>query len=142
MKILVVEDNQQHIDSAKKFFAEKGIEMWSTETLKGFISAIGDDHYDGVLSDVFFPYDDDSYQDEVPAGVAVYFICQSKGIPCVLVTAGFHHGKKYQWIHHMLGEMRLPSMTDVGNSEEPEVEAPVKDWARALDYLTKIINRK
>ena len=144
MKILVVEDNQQHIDSAKKFFAEKGIEMWSTETLKGFISAIGDDHYDGVLSDVYFSYDGKYFPDEVPAGVAVLFICQSKGIPCVLVTAGFHHGKKYQWIHHMLGEMRLPSMADVdnSNSEEPEAEAPVKDWARALNSLTKIINRK
>ena len=77
MKILVVEDNQQHIDSAKKFFAEKGIEMRSTETLEGFSSAIGDDRYDGVLSDVYFSYDGEYYQDEVPAGVAVLFICQS-----------------------------------------------------------------
>ena len=110
--------------------------------MTGFLNALMRDVYDGVLSDVYFSYDGKYFPDEVPAGVAVLFICQSKGIPCVLVTAGFHHGKKYQWIHHMLGEMRLPSMTDVGNSEEPEVEAPVKAWARALDYLTKIINRK
>src|SRR3989344_5821666 len=139
MKILVVEDNQQHIDSAKKFFAEKGIEMWSTETLKGFISAIGDDHYDGVLSDVFFSYDGKYFPDEVPAGVAVLFICQSRGIPCVLVTDGYHHGKKYQWIHYMLNELRLPLMIDNMGDDS---EAPEKNWAMALKSLASVIGHK
>jgi len=160
MNLLVVENNKRHIASAKKFFAEKGIQAKFVETLESFNKSLpcntydpvlgemseksfNEDlrlhGYDGVLSDIFFPNDDEEYTDEVPAGVAVLFICQSRGIPCVLVTDGYHHGKKYQWIHYMLNELRLPLMIDNMGDDS---EAPEKNWAMALKSLASVIGHK
>lgn len=153
MKLLIIEDSQRHQESAKKFFAEKGISVSFMKTLKEFDEFWSkklknkDTYafdaslfpYDGVLSDIFFP--DDENSEAVPAGVAVFIACQSKGFPCVLVTDGFHHGKKYQWICRMTRLAGMPSMVDNGGLlESYEAEAPEKDWALALLILIRIID--
>ena len=142
MRLLVIEDNPHHGASARKFFAGKGFKVDFINDLKLFVKAMELYTYDGVLSDIFFPYDNLDYSGEVPAGVAVLFICKAKAVPCVLVTAGYHHGKKYQWIHTMLCELGFPLMIDVDGYGMKEVEAPEKNWAEAFEYLTSMINQK
>lgn len=146
MKLLVVEDNGHHRCSAKKFFAEKaGVEARFVETLASFDKAVYEHRFDGVLSDIFFPCGKMgglNHKEEVPAGVAVYFICQFKSIPCVLVTAGYHHGKKYQWIHHMVQELKLPPIIDYFRTGDLDAEEPEKNWARAFQSLVTIIGQK
>ena len=143
MKLLIVEDRQHHTDSAKNFFAGKGVQVSFTKTMTGFLNALMRDVDECVLSDVFFPYDDDSYQDEVPAGVAVYFICQSKSLPCVLITSGFHHGKKYQWIHRLIRETgKVQTIVGHGNACTPEAEASEKNWAEAWGRIANAITKK
>lgn len=151
MRLLIIEDSQQHRDSAKKFFAEKGVEVDFAKELKPFLKVftpskytgkpIPEFQYDGVLTDIFFSYDEDYFPEIVPAGVAVFFTCQAKGIPCLFVTAGFHHGQKYQWIHEMVLTLELPQMVD-GDYDETnggENDASEKNWDWAFKSIVKMI---
>ncbi len=58
---------------------------------------------DGVISDIYFPYDKSGKWSDPnqPVGLGIAVMCKDPriNIPCVLNTAGYHHGTKYQWIH-------------------------------------------
>ena len=157
MRLLIIEDGQHHRDSAEKFFVEHGVEVTFLKNLKSFLEmfegswdsesrsvVVPSFQYDGVLSYIFFPHDEKYFQELVPAGVAVFFLCQSKGIPCLLVTAGSHHGQKYQWIHEMALTMDLPRMISVCNeiTEDGKVDAPEKNWELAFQSMVKIIEKR
>lgn len=146
-KILVIEDNEKHLNDAKAFFAniddvkvtfiedfepiEDTIEGWSLPTFF--------DLFDGVISDIFFPRFANSKEwgQEEPIGVGVMILCKELGKPCILNTAGYHHGSKYQWILTLQRSLDLPDMVDACGDYFKEADE--KNWERALAELRKLI---
>ena len=162
MRILVVEDNPHHVESAKKLLAGVA-NLDFVGNYRDFLTKIWGKpfQYDGVLSDVFFPTGalsyrsiptEDKYKDYVvPAGVGVYFLCHMWNVPCVLVTAGHHHGKDYEWVSLTVGNVPknryVPALVDVRmagsiGTGELDGEAPEKDWVEGFDTLSEIIKGK
>lgn len=142
--ILVIEDNSKHLQDAKDFFSSiKGVKVVFAEDHD---SAVKTDTYDnidltqyhGVISDIFFPLrkDDDTYGQEEPIGVSIMIRCFLKNVPCVLNTAGYHHGSRYQWICELQRYMRLPEIVDSGGDYFKDSES--KDWERAFSELQKL----
>lgn len=66
-------------------------------------------------------------------GVAVLIACTERKIPCVLNTAGYHHGAKYQWITLLVRTLKLPEIVDASSNRHAEAET--KNWERALRAL-------
>ncbi|KKT14907.1 MAG: hypothetical protein UV94_C0006G0071 [Parcubacteria group bacterium GW2011_GWC1_43_30] len=136
MKILVIEDDPKHMTDAKQFFASQtGVEVSYLKRTPYHPVYDGRElqpgKYDGVLCDIYF-YDE-------PHGVAVMMTCRERNIPCIMVTAGYHHGDRYNWICMMARELRCPEMVDA--SSDREKEADRKDWAEAFGQLKKLIER-
>ena len=151
-KILLIEDSQHHVDSAKKFFADKDVELKIVCNFDGFLGELRHlrANYDGILSDIFIPYDDEQFTEEVPAGVGIFSICSARAIPCILVTAGHHHGQKYHWIGSMVtrlvgdGRHVLVDTKKSGHylgDKELDEDSPEKNWSRAYESLLKEISR-
>ena len=56
MKILVIEDNQKHLVDAKAVVAEMRIEADFATTYVDAKNMMENNKYDGIVSDIFFPY--------------------------------------------------------------------------------------
>lgn len=156
-KILIIEDTPKHIDDAKAFFAQlKGSgEVTDTEflfeetCLKATSAVTSAPTPDGVITDIHFPVlakhmvrreDDIAFTKPQPCGVAIMVICQSRGIPCVFNTAGYHHGIDNQWICALGREVGWPGIVDA--SQEMTGEAERKNWRGAWDALKEEMERK
>lgn len=140
--ILVVEDNKKHQQGACKALGNK---MLPT----GFVSDLHDALYTirgrrselaGVLTDLYFPAcNDDAHGEPAPLGLIIMAECQKLGVPCIIVTAGYHHGSKYHQAHAALREMGLlGTMVDSSGSE---IEADKKNWRKGLEKLEALIAR-
>lgn len=149
-KILVIEDNANHLEDAKKFFASKEVEVIYARTLREARKHLPHRHpltgevmsgkVNGVISDIFFPLsDDETWNNPEPIGVRVAMACREYKMPCVLNTAGYHHGSQYEWIHQMSLEFPgFPPIIDASNDYHKEAE--VKNWEEAYGELMGIIN--
>ncbi len=151
-KILVIEDDLKHLEDAKKFFEalegefeityasdyESGCELYYDEEKEEF-DVNGLKKYDGVISDIFFPRNKRDKATE-PVGVSVMMQCYMLKIPCILNTAGYHHGIRYQWISDLQIRMFLPAMVDASSDYGFE-EANQKNWQRAFENLLELLNK-
>ena len=138
MKILVIEDTPKHRDDAKNFFASQSdvVAIYSSD-FAGARRFLEKGKVDGVISDIYFPYQNESIWSEPEAvGVYVMMLSRKLGIPCILNTDGNHHGPRFQWIHDMLGRLGLPAMVDTSNNK-----AESKNWQDALDALKAEIDK-
>ena len=138
MRILVIEDTSKHLNDAKLFFAEQaGVAVIYSSDLGGAERFLEKGKVDGVISDIYFPYRNNSIWDQPePVGVYVMMLCQKRQIPCVLNTDGNHHGPRLQWIHDMLGRLGLPAMVDTSSDK-----AETKHWQQAFDSLRALIDK-
>ena len=140
MKILVVEDNPKHQRDVRAFLKTvAGIEpvyAWSLESAIDNLDAV-----DGVLCDIFMPLMDAQRGQEAahPMGVAVLMMARERKIPCVLVTAGYHHGSKYQPVCDFQRWLDAPEIVDGSHGE---IEAETKDWPRGLEVLQALITKR
>lgn len=146
MRILIIEDEQKHRDDAKKFFSRKD----EVETIYAFVYREAFRHMrppqgktidiDGVISDLYFPLSFDGYWTQEEAlGVNIMIICRERRIPCVLNIAGYHHGKRYQWVCDLQRFLNLPELVDAtGNYYN---DAPSKNWQLAFERLERLIKR-
>jgi hypothetical protein len=153
MKILVIEDSEKHINDAREFFQNiPEIEVVYVKSFRDLIGYSGTKieegaqqylrvgKVDGVISDIYFPYDvspNGYWQQEEPVGVMVMMLCRKHGIPCVLNTAGYHHGSKYQWIFELQGELGLERIVDASGDYFKEAET--KNWPLAYKRLQDIL---
>ena len=138
MRILKNEDNPKHLEDAKRFFVEQSgvVPIYSTD-LGGAERFLEKGKVAGVISDIYFPYRNNSTWDQPEAvGVYVMMLCQKRQIPCVLNTDGNHHGPRYQWIHDMVGKLGLPAMIDTAGDK-----AEAKHWQEAFDALKSLIDK-
>lgn len=149
-RILVIEDTDKHIQEAKKFFAGiVGVEVTYLEDLfeiersapnRGRALPKYFDNFDGVISDIFFPRCKGSEKwgtSDQPVGVAVMMWCRELGKACILNTAGYHHGSKYQWICSLQRSLGLPEIVD--STADYFGEADSKDWERAWKSLSELL---
>ncbi|MDO8576340.1 MAG: hypothetical protein Q7R90_03425 [bacterium] len=147
--VFIVEDTCAHFDAAIAARDARGLKDildWDVTTdLKGFKRWLGElletveykNGEVGVLTDLFFPASEISKhkEDLAPLGLIVMAECQRYRIPCVIVTAGHHHGKKYQSIFTAAKLMGWPEMVDSNDYSNIEGEVEKKDWEKALSLL-------
>jgi hypothetical protein len=92
---------------------------------------------DGVISDICFPMSDyKNMVHPVPAGVMVAVKLSQVGVPFVLNTSGYHHGKKYEWIHQLAKDQGW-TVVESGSIENPDGESGPKNWERAYELLSE-----
>ena len=139
MKILVIEDNRKHTEDARSFFAgQSDTEVVFAPDFKNAREHLEPGKVDGVISDIHFPSTLDEWGAEhASCGVAVMVICQERVIPCVLNTAGYHHGRRYQWVCSLQRELTLPEIVDASNDRD--AEADTKNWDEALRRLRELM---
>jgi hypothetical protein len=106
---------------------------------------------DGVITDLFIPEGvfrgkecEMSEEADQPRGILIMVLAQNYKLPCIVCTAGFHHGLRYQWVCWLTESLRLPWIVDCESLRDidPEGESPTKDWQTALDRLVGLIEGK
>ncbi len=151
-KILVIEDNQKHLADAKAFFADKPeyqVEYHDSNIMLTIGNLIGrfylksrrdkiDFGYDGVITDLFFPWHEEKYPLEVPAGMGIAMFCNEHQIPCVVNTSGGGHGQRSRWATDILRSMNFPLFAE--GFEDDEVAQ--KKWPQVVEQLDYLINEK
>ena len=140
MKILVVEDNPKHQRDVRAFLKTiEGVEPIYAWSLEGAIK--GMDGVNGVLSDIYMPLMDARRGEEAqhPIGVAVLMMARERNIPCVLVTAGYHHGSKYQPVCEFQRWLKAPEIVDGSGGE---AESETKDWSKGFEVLKDLIAKR
>lgn len=143
--ILVIEDDSKHLDDAKKFFADKDVKIIYARTLRETSKYLPPSKVEiaGVISDIYFPltYEHGTWSNPEPIGVRVGIVCRDHNIPCVLNTAGYHHGARYQWIFDMsTGAVKgFPPMVDA--SGDYHEEAQTKNWKEAFETLLSLMKK-
>jgi len=93
MKLLVIEDDPKHLEDAKNALKEHSdIETEFVSTLKDFEEATKNNHYDGIISDIFFPFDENEEEGK-PKGWSYNAM-----IACLelLVGNGVNYGDHFQ----------------------------------------------
>ncbi|MFH1612062.1 MAG: hypothetical protein ABH887_02235, partial [bacterium] len=131
MNILVIEDNQKHTEDAKNFFETQDVTVtyvsnysdtreimfkFNQETFKHDVNK----DIDGVISDIYFPLTDNpQWNQPEPIGVRVAVELSQLRVPFVLNTAGYHHGRKYEWIHSFAQKQKW-SLIDTGEDYESD----------------------
>lgn len=133
-KILVIEDNAKHLADAKAFFADKP--EYDVEYLVNGQQAIdclksgGAKRYTYVITDLFMPLSE-GYPMEQPIGLGIFIMCKEQKVRCIINTAGYHHGQKYQWVHSLPGIIMRDSW-----GGDKEAEGETKHWGKCLEDLT------
>ena len=96
MKILVIEDDQKHINDACIYSsALVGCRVDFATTLKEAILLLEKNNYDGVISDVFFPAEIGASAETYENAILINIKLFEMGIHHVFNTAGNHHGSKF-----------------------------------------------
>lgn len=156
-KILVIEDTVKHLEDAKAFFAslaDKVEVVYARDGVEAKYYQVDVDEtgscipkpregIDGIISDIYFPLNqkDSRFNTPEPIGVEVALIAKQIGIPCVLNTAGYHHGSKYEWIN-ALARLQGWSLVDAHmDDSNPNKEADSKNWKWAYEKLERMIKK-
>lgn len=163
-KILVIEDNQKHLADVKALFASKPeYEVTYLQDGHSAIKFLNENFgkLDGVITDVMMPYNDRATAEQ-PIGFGIAMLCRELGLPCVMCTAGYHHGSRYQWICDLAENLPLCLFdrdTDdlaedknardewyklvdaAGEDVNPaDVEYPIKDWKSSFQALVDFMS--
>ncbi|MFH1400672.1 MAG: response regulator [Nanoarchaeota archaeon] len=136
-RILVIEDSPQHLADARQVLDSKeGVEAVYATTYRQARSILQQEPpVDGIITDIYFPYmDDEMYNQPEPIGVRVAVEAAKEGTPFVMCTAGYHHGKRYQWISE-LAWMQDWDFVEPAHHYDVEHDAPKKDWEQAYSTL-------
>lgn len=145
MRILVVEDNPELMKAAVAAIQAANAEhevVQATNFLEACDGLLDWPGVDAVITDLFIC--DGSFvaiKDEPnqPRGLGVVLIAREKKVPCVVCTAGFHHGSKYNWICKIGRELDWPEMVDQPlDLYNFETESQSKDWEKALETLFRL----
>ena len=143
-RILVIEDGKKHQEDAREFFTtQPDVEVVyaknydearkimfardekTREIIKGNI--------DAVISDIYFPLTHyPKWNQPEPIGIQVAVEMSQLGVPFVLNTAGYHHGRRYEWIN---GFARKQGWSLIDTGRNYEVDSDKKDWERAFKTL-------
>ncbi|MBR9703331.1 hypothetical protein GOV10_04800 [Candidatus Woesearchaeota archaeon] len=155
-KILLIEDQEQHIEDALAYFADvEDVELFIAQDFGeakekyakvvreegSFESSVCAGEIDGVISDIYFPLTMRSRQwdQPEPIGLRVALELEELGIPFVFCTSGYHHGRRYEWISQMARD-RGWRLIDSG--QDYEIDAEAKPWAQAHSSLEHLMDKE
>lgn len=155
-RILVVEDNQKHLNDAIRVAKRMGIELITATDatgdnyMEGIIPLMAkwdgeaeewQPLIDGVVTDIFMPLSQKSPRfnhDKNPCGLIVAAWAHKLNIPFVFCSSIYHHSIKMEWVHKFVGAMGWPHIVDMYPEDgDNESETDTKDWKTAFE---KIIN--
>ena len=146
VRILVIEDNMQHLGQAKAYAQRlKDCTVDFAVTLNDAMQCLRKNSYDGVISDVFFPAKVGDPADTWKNAVTISATLVEMGIHHVFNTAGNHHQdttfdgffwKTPRAVHngdtyHFLS---TGMVIDV-YPEDKEMEKDTKQWQAAFRYI-------
>ncbi len=144
-KILVIEDDGKHYMDARNFFSEHSeLEVRYANSYERAKKIMYDSEgkikegIDGVISDIYFPIDYQESTQEDPMGVRVAIELSNQNVPFVLNTAGYHHGKKYEWIN---GLAYSQGWRIIDNGICNDIEVDTKNWEKAYETLEDLIKK-
>lgn len=150
IRILVIEDSPDNLEEAEETLKDvinnSRLEVRYTTTLKKAIEQIQggiEGPYDGVLSDIFFPYEGGDEPELY--GTRVGEMLLKKGVPVFLITSTHHHGQRTEpastWARSKGMELfDVPSeglIRDLNGKVKPI--GWKKCWADAFFQLIKLI---
>jgi len=166
-KILIVEDNQRHLNDALAYFSSKPVKIDTAENLSEARSKLPG--VDAVITDIFFPSGEDLEGDSrlrkdlskilephvdgderrelrkwaegetlAPFGVYVALDCEEQKKPRVMNTAGYHHGIKYEPVCQFSRENDW-KIQDIPSNGRTNPDAPKKNWEGAYRLLVREI---
>ncbi|MBR9702712.1 hypothetical protein GOV10_01630 [Candidatus Woesearchaeota archaeon] len=153
-KILLIEDQEQHIEDALAYFADvEDVELVIAQDFGeareqyrkvvreegSFESSVCAGDIDGVISDIYFPLTLRSRQwdQPEPIGLRVALELEELEIPFVLCTSGYHHGRRFEWISQLARD-RGWRLVDSGTDYEVDAESkPWEEAHRSLEYRMK-----
>ena len=141
-KILILDDKPTHLQAGCDAAAARGMTLVRGCTFGDARDILMKDRnratIDGVITDVFMPLSHAApwNHSDQPVGLLVAAMAAQFKIPCVLCTAGYHHGSHYEWIHVMRDFVDWIHMIDSGTSEG---ESETKDWDSALNWLDELM---
>ncbi len=141
LKILVIEDNSEHIADAKKMFAE----MSAKVSVKLEIAYVEDyatamkhiESVDCVLTDVFFPLFLGG--DELPYGKQIVEYCLKAKKAVVWITSTYHHGSKTDPLNEWGRRHGLEMYDCYDYTLGSEAKCKHKPWKKALLGLVCLI---
>jgi len=151
MRILVVEDNPAHMRVAVEIIESAGHEvLQETDFVHGKEALRSLPQVDGVITDLFIPdgvfgKNGVSKEADQPRGLGLVLVAKLCRIPCVICTAGYHHGSKYNWICNLSRDSSfdwLHLVDSLADPEDYEIESQEKDWKRALNTLVRLVETK
>lgn len=145
MRILVIEDNMQHLVQAKACAQRlKGCTVDFAVALNDAMRCLRKNSYDGVISDVFFPAKIGDPADAWENAVTISATLVEMGIHHVFNTAGNHHGTMFNgflWktpkaVHNGDNYHFLTTgMVIEAYPEDEEMEKDTKQWQAAFRYI-------
>jgi DNA-binding NtrC family response regulator len=141
MKILVVEDNEKHLqDAINSLGMINGLELLTAKCVADATKIIYKEKPDGVITDIFLPYRTGDHADN-PLGLLVAANAVSHEVNSVFCTNLFHHSEKMEWINQIFNDLRKPLKFQWGDyiiDNSPDKENQKKDWLGAYKHLTEI----
>lgn len=107
MRILVIEDNEKHLNDARQYSQTlTGCEVDFATTLAEALALLEENSYDGVISDVFFPAETGASAETYENALTINAKLIEMDIHHVFNTSGNHHGAKYQGFLHQTPKFR------------------------------------
>lgn len=144
MRILVVEDNPEHMKAAVKTIQAAGHEVIQATNFWDGKEILTRTFFEAVITDLFIPAFKEEKAADQPCGLGIALVAEKRGVPWIICTAGYHHGSKYNWICELGRYLGWPEMADPQDHNfqgAEEVESPTKDWAWALESLKWLMKK-
>jgi CheY-like chemotaxis protein len=140
--LLLVEDDQKHLEQAKEYFAKRPagiVKVDYASSLEEALLLVKEKEYDGIITDVFFP----RFSGGEPElnGVRLASKALREGIPVVLVTDTYHHGRATGPACRWCRCKRI-FLLDSGEYDDflrCERKGPVKFWRGAFLVIVYLI---
>lgn len=145
MRILIIEDSEKHLKDARKHVVTlKGCKVDFATTLAEAMDLLQKNHYDGVISDVFFPATTGASAETFENAITLSAKLIELGIHHVFNTAGNHHGKEYEgflWktpmaIHNNNNSHFLTTGMIIENYKG---DSSRKQWQAAFRYILLVL---
>lgn len=145
MKILVIEDNEKHLNDAREYSSKLvGCTVDFATTLTEAMGLLQRNSYDGVISDVFFPAEEGGSAETFENAITLSAKLVEMGIHHVFNTDGNHHGEKlrgFVWktpkaIHNdEIDHFLTTGMLIEAYPEDLDGSKSVKQWQAAFRYI-------
>lgn len=149
MRILVIEDNEKHLNDARTYSGTlTGCAVDFATTLAEALELLQKNSYDGVISDVFFPAEVGASAETFENAIAVSAKLVEMGVHHVFNTSGNHHGRKYQdfiwktpratYTDDPKGneyDFRTTGMVIEAYPEDSNADKDTKQWQAAFRYI-------